>query len=157
MSDRLVTQSKCYLGEQAFKPSIWNVDYTFNRVLCNTVVSGVYTIVYFKYQVGCYIECFMRGDIFPHNLQADFDFRWLCCGLTKYWGWRNNWVKINWDEVKVKCNCWGINLDGLSCVLTKIRGPWIFALEEKMGFSYPLSKGVFCFGFVDTSSLYFLL
>ena len=48
----------------------------------------------------------MRGDIFPHNLQADFDFRWLCCGLTKYWGWRNNWVKINWDEVKVKCTCW---------------------------------------------------
>jgi len=25
----------------------------------------------------------MHGDIFPHNLQADFDFRWLCCGLTK--------------------------------------------------------------------------
>ena len=62
----------------------------------------IITIVYFKYQVGCYIECFMRGDIFPHNLQADFDFRWLCCGLTKYWGWRNNWVKINWGEVKVK-------------------------------------------------------
>ena len=99
----------------------------------------------------------MRGDIFPHNLQADFDLRWLCCGLTKYWGWRNNWVKINWDEVKVKCNCWGINLDGLGCVLTKIRGPWIFALGEKMGFSYPLSKGFFFFGFVNTSSLYFLL
>ena len=35
-------------------------------------------------------------------------------------------------KLNVKCNCWGINLDGLGSVLTKIRGPWIFALEEKI-------------------------